>query len=58
MVLLFKYDRGKGGRLVQQQADLLFCVVSHGHVSGAPYPDYGKVHLTGRLGLLQRSMLK
>lgn len=38
-----------GGHLLEQQADLLFIVLSHGHVFGAPYPVLGKVQLAGRI---------
>lgn len=30
-----------GGHLLEQGADLLFIVLSHGHVFGAPYPGLG-----------------
>lgn len=47
--LLLKEGGGGGGwewwALVEQQADLLFIVLSHGHVFGAPYPVLGKVQL-------------
>lgn len=52
--LLLKYGGGGGGggHWVEQQADLLFIVLSHGHVFGAPYPVLGKVQLAGRTGPL------
>lgn len=36
--MLLKYGGENGGHLLEQQADLLFIVLSHGHVFGAPYP--------------------
>lgn len=53
--LLLKYGDGGGGNSghwAEQQADLLFIVLSHGHVFGAPYPVLGKVQLAGRTGPL------
>lgn len=50
--MLLKYGGENGGHLVEQRADLLFIVLSHGHVFGAPYPVFGKVQLTGRIELL------
>lgn len=47
--MLLKYGGENGGHLLEQQADLLFIVLSHGHVFGAPYPVLGKVQLTGRI---------
>ncbi len=47
--MLLKYGRENGGHLLEQQADLLFIVLSHGHVFGAPYPVLGKVQLAGRI---------
>lgn len=46
--MLLKYGWENGGHLLEQQADLLFIVLSHGHVFGAPYPILGKVQLAGR----------
>lgn len=47
--MLLKYGRENGGHLLEQQPDLLFIVLSHGHVFGAPYPVLGKVQLAGRI---------
>lgn len=47
--MLLKYGEENGGHLLEQQADLLFIVLSHGHVFGAPYPVLGKVQLAGRI---------
>ena len=50
--MLLKYGGENGGHLVEQQADLLFIVLSHGHVFGAPYPVLDRVQLAGRIELL------
>ena len=50
-VLLLKHGGENGGHLAEHQADLLFIVLSHGHVFGAPYPMLGKVQLIGRIEL-------